>query len=320
MNKSAVAIATNFDPTANFVLYEGGCLDLLSQIPDGFVKLVVTSPPYNLGKPYEDRLDLDDYLAQQNQVIRECVRVLDDKGSICWQVGNYVNNGEIIPLDLVLYPIFSSLQLHLRNRIVWHFGHGLHASKRFSGRYEVALWFTKSNDYTFNLDAIRVPQKYPNKKYFKGPKKGELSGNPLGKNPSDVWDIPNVKANHVEKTLHPCQFPVELIERLVLSMTNENDWVLDPFMGVGSTAIAALIHSRKAVGAEIIPEYVAIAKERIHQAERGLLRIRPMARPVYDPDSPDISIPPQVVNLKSQSYQQSLLEKKANYKTEEERE
>ncbi len=319
MNKSSVVIAANFDPTANFVLYEGGCLDLLSQIPDGFVKLVVTSPPYNLGKPYEDRLDLDDYLAQQNQVIRECVRVLDDKGSICWQVGNYVNNGEIIPLDLVLYPIFSSLQLHLRNRIVWHFGHGLHASKRFSGRYEVALWFTKSNDYTFNLDAIRVPQKYPNKKYFKGPKKGELSGNPLGKNPSDVWDIPNVKANHVEKTLHPCQFPVELIERLVLSMTNENDWVLDPFMGVGSTAIAALIHSRKAVGAEIIPEYVAIAKERIHQAERGLLRIRPMTRPVYDPDSPDISIPPQVVNLKSQSYQQSLLEKKANYKTEEER-
>ncbi len=319
MNKSSVVIAANFDPTANFVLYEGGCLDLLSQIPDGFVKLVVTSPPYNLGKPYEDRLDLDDYLAQQNQVIRECVRVLDDKGSICWQVGNYVNNGEIIPLDLVLYPIFSSLQLHLRNRIVWHFGHGLHASKRFSGRYEVALWFTKSNDYTFNLDAVRVPQKYPNKKYFKGPKKGELSGNPLGKNPSDVWDIPNVKANHVEKTLHPCQFPVELIERLVLSMTNENDWVLDPFMGVGSTAIAALIHSRKAVGAEIIPEYVAIAKERIHQAERGLLRIRPMTRPVYDPDSPDISVPPQVVTLKSQSYQQSLLEKKANYKTEEER-
>jgi adenine-specific DNA-methyltransferase len=220
MNKSAVTIAANFDPTANFVLYEGDCLDLLSQIPDGFVKLVVTSPPYNLGKPYEDRLDLDEYLAQQNQVIKECVRVLNDKGSICWQVGNYVNNGEIVPLDLVLYPIFSSLQLHLRNRIVWHFEHGLHASKRFSGRYEVALWFTKSNDYTYNLDAVRVPQKYPDKKYFKGPKKGELSGNPLGKNPGDVWDIPNVKANHVEKTLHPCQFPVELIERLVLSMTN----------------------------------------------------------------------------------------------------
>jgi len=314
-----VVIATNFDPRADLVLYEGNCLDLLSQIPDKFVKLVVTSPPYNLGKPYEDRLDLDDYLAQQNQVIKECVRVLDDKGSICWQVGNYVNNGEIIPLDLVLYPIFSSLQLHIRNRIVWHFGHGLHASKRFSGRYEVILWFTKSNDYTFNLDAVRVPQKYPNKKYFKGPKKGELSGNPLGKNPSDVWNIPNVKANHVEKTSHPCQFPVELVERLVLSMTNANDWVFDPFMGVGSTAIAALIHKRKAIGAEIMPEYVAIARERIYQAERGRLRIRPMTRPVYDPDSPDVSIPPQWVNLKEQVHQLAMLEKKAAYKTEEEK-
>jgi len=319
MNQSNVVIATNFDPRADLVLYEGNCLDLLSQIPDKFVKLVVTSPPYNLGKPYEDRLDLDDYLAQQNQVIKECVRVLDDKGSICWQVGNYVNNGEIIPLDLVLYPIFSSLQLHIRNRIVWHFGHGLHASKRFSGRYEVILWFTKSNDYTFNLDAVRVPQKYPNKKYFKGPKKGELSGNPLGKNPSDVWNIPNVKANHVEKTSHPCQFPVELVERLVLSMTNANDWVFDPFMGVGSTAIAALIHKRKAIGAEIMPEYVAIARERIYQAERGRLRIRPMTRPVYDPDSPDVSIPPQWVNLKEQVHQLAMLEKKAAYKTEEEK-
>jgi len=319
MNQSNVVIATNFDPRADLVLYEGNCLDLLSQIPDKFVKLVVTSPPYNLGKPYEDRLDLDDYLAQQNQVIKECVRVLDDKGSICWQVGNYVNNGEIIPLDLVLYPIFSSLQLHIRNRIVWHFGHGLHASKRFSGRYEVILWFTKSNDYTFNLDAVRVPQKYPNKKYFKGPKKGELSGNPLGKNPSDVWNIPNVKANHVEKTSHPCQFPVELVERLVLSMTNANDWVFDPFMGVGSTAIAALIHKRKAIGAEIMPEYVAIARERIYQAERGRLRIRPMTRPVYDPDSPDVSIPPQRVKLKEQVNQLAMLEKKAAYKTEEEK-
>jgi adenine-specific DNA-methyltransferase len=181
------------------------------------------------------------------------------------------------------------------------------------------LWFTKSNEYTYNLDAVRVPQKYPNKKYFKGPRKGELSGNPLGKNPSDVWNIPNVKANHVEKTSHPCQFPVELIERLILSMTNAKDWVLDPFMGVGSTAIAALIHERKAIGAEIMPEYVAIARERIYQAERGQLRIRPMTRPVYDPDSPDISIPPQWVNLREQARQPAMLEEQAAYKIEEEK-
>jgi adenine-specific DNA-methyltransferase len=153
-------------------------------------------------------------------------------------------------VDIVLYPVFASLGLHLRNRIVWHFGHGLHASKRFSGRYEVILWFTKGNEYTFNLDAVRVPQKYPDKKYFKGPKKGELSGNPLGKNPSDIWEIPNVKANHVEKTIHPCQFPVELIERLVLAMTDEGDWALDPFIGVGTTALdntrlATMLNARR---------------------------------------------------------------------------
>ncbi|OGO06981.1 MAG: DNA methyltransferase [Chloroflexi bacterium RBG_13_56_8] len=293
----SIKVTSQFDHTADCVLFEGDCLDLLTKIPDKFVKLVVTSPPYNLGKPYETRLDLDEYISHQRRVIKECVRILDDSGSICWQVGNYVDNSEIVPLDIVLFPCFASLGLHLRNRIVWHFGHGLHASKRFSGRYEVILWFTKTDEYTFNLDAVRVPQKYPLKKYFKGAKRGQLSGNPLGKNPSDVWNIPNVKANHVEKTIHPCQFPVELIERLVLSMTEEGEWVLDPFMGVGTVAIAALIHQRKAIGAEIMPEYVEVARERIRQAEEGTLRIRPMERPVFDPSKPEMNVPPQAVQL-----------------------
>jgi adenine-specific DNA-methyltransferase len=312
-----VRVVPQFDPTADLVLFEGDCLALLSQVPDSFVKLIVTSPPYNLGKPYESRLELDEYVAQQRQVIEECVRGLDDHGNICWQVGNYVDNSEIIPLDIVLYPIFASLGLHLRNRIVWHFGHGLHASKRFSGRYEVVLWFTKGSNYTFNLDAVRVPQKYPTKKYFKGPKKGQLSGNPLGKNPSDVWEIPNVKANHVEKTSHPCQFPVELIERLVLAMTDEGDWVLDPFIGVGTTAIAALMHNRKAIGAEIMPEYVRMARERIQQAEEGALRIRPMERSVYDPDAPEVSVPPKFVRLGPATLQPQLLEQCPQYGRQE---
>lgn len=303
---SGLRLASAFDPTADCVLFEGDCLDLLGRLPDRFVQLVVTSPPYNLGKAYESRLDLDEYLAQQRRVIEECVRVIDDRGSICWQVGNYVDDGEIIPLDVVLYPIFATPGLRLRNRIMWHFGHGLHASKRFSGRYEVILWFTKGDDYIFNLDAVRVPQKYPGKKYFKGPKKGQFSANPLGKNPTDVWEIPNVKANHVEKTIHPCQFPVELVERLVLALTKEGDWVLDPFMGVGSAAIAALIHGRRAMGAEIMPEYVQIARERIRLAERGALRVRPMERSVYDPDAPHRGLPPRVVRL-VQTPQQLLL-------------
>jgi adenine-specific DNA-methyltransferase len=97
-----------------------------------------------------------------------------------------------------LYPLFKVHVLKLRNRIVWTFGHGLHCQKRFSGRHETILWFTKSDDYKFKLDPVRVPSKYPFKKYFKGPNKGRISSNPLGKNPADVWDIPNVKANRAE--------------------------------------------------------------------------------------------------------------------------
>jgi adenine-specific DNA-methyltransferase len=305
---SKVNLAPTYRESADFVLFEGDCLELLASIPDNSVKLIVTSPPYNLGKEYEDRLTLATYVEQQKRVIGECVRTLHPNGSICWQVGNYVDDGEIIPLDIKLYPIFEELGLHLRNRIVWHFGHGLHASRRFSGRYEVILWFTKTDHYTFNLDAVRVPQKYPEKKHFKGPKRGELSGNPLGKNPSDIWEIPNVKSNHVEKTEHPCQFPVELIERLVLSMTDPSDWVLDPFMGTGTTAIAALMHGRKAIGAEILPKYIEITKERIRLAEAGKLRIRPMERSVYDPDAPAKNLPPVEVKLGESVYQPGLFE------------
>jgi adenine-specific DNA-methyltransferase len=303
-----IKISHTYNKEADVVLYKGDTLEMLRQLPDGLANLVVTSPPYNVGKPYETRLNIAEYVRQQSLIIKECVRVLSDTGSICWQVGNYVRNGQIIPIDILLFPVFSSLNLQLRNRIIWEFGHGLHATKRFSGRYEVILWFTKSDNYFFNLDEIRVPQKYPSKKYFKGPKKGQLSGNPLGKNPSDIWDIPNVKANHVEKTDHPCQFPIELIERLVLSMTKPGDWVLDPFMGVGTTAIASLMHSRKAIGAEIVEEYVNISLDRIKEAVSGNLRMRPKERPVFDPSDTSEYIPPKYVQL-GKPVQNALFEK-----------
>jgi len=278
-----VKMSKQFEKTANAVVFQGDCMDLLRQIPDNALQLVVTSPPYNIGKEYERRLDLDQYVAQQAAVITQCVRALSKRGSICWQVGNYVDNGAIIPLDTILYPVFRSLGLKMRNRIVWHFEHGLHCSNRLSGRYETIVWFTKSDDYTFHLNPIRVPQKYPGKKHFKGPKAGQYSGNPLGKNPGDVWVIPNVKSNHVEKTDHPCQFPIELVERLVLSMTNPGDWVFDPFAGVGSTMIAAIRHGRRGAGAEIMSNYVKIALDRLKADCAGMLRTRPMNQPVYDP-------------------------------------
>ncbi len=279
----SITISDHFRANARAVVFSGDCLRLLREIPDESIQLIVTSPPYNIGKSYEERLHLDEYLAQQRAVITECIRTLKPTGSICWQVGNHTERGAIVPLDSLLYPVFTGMGLRMRNRIVWHFEHGLHCSKRFSGRYETISWFTKTDEYVFQLDPVRVPQKYPGKKYFKGPKAGQYSCNPKGKNPGDLWVIPNVKHNHIEKTIHPCQFPVELVERLVLSMTNEDDWIFDPFLGVGSSIVAAVKNGRRGAGAETDAKYVAVARERIAAAARGELRTRPMDRPVYDP-------------------------------------
>jgi len=286
-------VASHFDPSKRAVVFRGGCLDFLNQCPDETFRLIVTSPPYNIGKEYEKRTSLDDYLSQQEKVIRECIRCLSPTGSICWQVGNHIDNGKVIPLDAILYPVFTRFGLHMRNRIIWTFGHGLHCSKRFSGRHETILWFTKSDNYIFNLDPVRIPQKYPNKKHFKGANTGQLSCNPLGKNPGDVWEIPNVKNNHVEKTEHPCQFPVGLVERLVLSMTIQDDWVFDPYLGSGTSVIAAVIHGRRGAGAETVQKYTNIAVPRIRDAMNGSLRIRPMNRPIH--------VPPQNTTSKQKS-------------------
>jgi adenine-specific DNA-methyltransferase len=298
-------IESSYSCEGKVVLHEGDCLDAIPEIPCGSVQLVISSPPYNLGKAYERTTRLKGYLQAQEPILDELVRVLSSKGSICWQVGNYVEDGEVFPLDMYYYPIFKKLGLHLRNRIIWYFNHGLHASKRFSGRYEVILWFTKSSSYTFNLDAVRVPSKYPGKRHFKGAKKGQPSCNPLGKNPSDIWevvaqdwekelwDIPNVKANHPEKTIHPCQFPIELVQRCVLALTNPDDWVLDPFAGVGSALIAALMHNRRAIGCEKDSSYVETAKNRIRGYYDGTLRVRPLGKPVHKPSGRErVSQPP----------------------------
>ncbi|MFZ5448399.1 MAG: DNA-methyltransferase [Thermodesulfobacteriota bacterium] len=309
----AKKIIDNFVLSEYIVVHPGDCVEFLRTIPNNCLQLIVTSPPYNIGKEYEKRLNLDLYLSQQAAVIKECVRCLSPRGSICWQVGNYVERGAIIPLDTVLYPLFKELGLKLRNRIIWHFEHGLHCSRRFSGRYETIIWFTKSDDYIFNLDPVRVPQKYPGKKHFKGPKAGKYSCNPLGKNPGDLWLIPNVKCNHVEKTDHPCQFPVELIERLVLSMTDEGDWVFDPFLGTGTSIIAAIRHKRRGAGAENVSKYVKLAKERIALELAGALKTRPMNKPIFDPDEAGKSLRFSPWKNQEEEKQLKLLEKTERY-------
>ena len=291
-----IVLADAFVSDFDALLACSDALAFLRTVPEKTVRLIVTSPPYNIGKPYEERKDFREYLDWQFEVIKECSRILVDGGSLCWQVGNYIEQGEVFPLDVFFYQLIKRLpEFKLRNRIIWHFEHGLHAQKRFSGRYETILWFTKGDGYVFHLDDVRVPQKYPGKRYYKGPKRGLPSSHPLGKNPGDlwyvlqedwnrlIWDIPNVKANHPEKTIHPAQFPIELVERLVLALSNEGDIVLDPFMGVGTTVIAALLHRRRGVGVDKEQVYVEIALQRVQEALQGTLKRRPLGKPKYQP-------------------------------------
>jgi DNA modification methylase len=287
------------NPELQYSIKEGDALQTLKELDTEKFDLIITSPPYNIGKSYETKTSIEDYLSSQEEIIVELIRVLSDRGSICWQVGNYIEKGEIFPLDMYYYQIFKKHNLKLRNRIIWHFGHGLHASNRFSGRYETILWFTKTDDYIFNLDDVRVPAKYPGKRHFKGPNKGKLSGNPKGKNPSDIWEIivkdwekelwniPNVKANHPEKTGHPCQYPIELVERCVLALTNENSWVLDPFAGVGSAIIAAVKNNRNAIGIDKEAEYCEIARNRLEDLKEGRLKMRPINKKIHVPSKND---------------------------------
>lgn len=244
-------------------IHLGDCLDLLQALPDASVQLVVSSPPYNLGKEYEDRRELSAYLAAQATVLAECSRVLKPTGSLFWQVGAYSNRGALIPLDVRFFPILEGVGLIPRNRIIWVRQHGLHARRKFSARHETILWFTKSDDYTFNLDSVRVPQKYQNKKAWRGARRGELTCNPLGKNPGDIWVFRNVKHNHEEQTVHPCQFPEDLVARIVLATSDAGDVVLDPFMGAGTVAVVARDTGRRFLGAEVDASYHALALARL---------------------------------------------------------
>lgn len=271
-------------------LHNGDCIELLGRLPDESVDLVITSPPYCIGKAYEDpHNDIKTFRALHTSIFNELYRVVKPGGSVCWQVGYHISDKCVIPLDCIIYDIFTSLSedreypFILRNRIIWTFGHGLNSTKRFSGRHETIMWFTKGEQTMFNLDDVRVPQKYPGKRSYKGPNKGKFSGNPLGKNPSDVWDIPNVKALHIEKTEHPCQFPVAIPQRLIKALTEPGALILDPFMGSGTTGVAALIEGRRFAGAELVKKYYIISVERLKEAAEGKAKIRE-DKPVIEPN------------------------------------
>ena len=281
-------IYRNFKESNSITLFNGDCRKLLKRLPDESVDLVVTSPPYCIGKAYEDpHDDIETFRKQHQDIFSDLYRVVKPGGSICWQIGYHVSDKCVVPLDYIIYDIFTSMSeeldnpLILRNRIVWTFGHGLNSTTRFSGRHEMILWFTKGLQTIFNLDEVRIPQKYPAEasfqdRFLQHPQRWRRTA-------SDVWDIPNVKAKHIEKTDHPCQFPVAIPQRLIKALTNKNGLVLDPFMGSGTTGVAALIEGRRFVGSEIQKSYFDISVERIKDASDGKAKIRE-DRPVTEPN------------------------------------
>lgn len=294
--KKRFKAASKFNKEADVTYIEGDVFKKIKSLPDESMNLIISSPPYNLNKSYEEKKAFHIYLYEMEELLEEIKRVLKKNGAVCWQVGNHLTKtggvSEIIPLDIKFYEMFKKLGFKLRNRIIWHFRSGFHAKQRLSGRYETMLWFTKSDKFTFNLNPIRVWQKYQGKTHYRGEKKGKLSGNKKGMNPSDfwvkmenefdegIWDFPNVKANHPEKTQHPCQFPIELVERCVLAFSKKGEIVFDPFAGVGTTLIAALKNDRKAVGCELFKEYIEETRTRVKNLQNGSLPYRERGLPI----------------------------------------
>ena len=291
-------IYKKFNKKNKYTLANKDCKAFLQKMPSEIIDLTITSPPYYMGKDFDKSTKIEDFIDFHKEILTEVIRVTKDGGSICWQVGYHVKNGTIIPLDFLIYEIMSNCkEVFLKNRIIWTFGHGLHGTKRFSGRHETILWYAKGREYYFDLESVRIPQKYPGKTFYKGAKKGLYSGNPNGKNPADVWEIPNVKANHIEKTMHPCQFPVALVQRLIRALSPKGGRIFDPFIGSGTTGVAAILESRNFVGCENNLKYYDLANERCKSALRAELRYRPLEKPILKPN-PRMSVAVKPPNFK----------------------
>lgn len=245
------------------LIYRGDCVELMSRLPPQIVDLTVTSPPYNIGKEYEEVRDLDDYIAWSEKWIGNVHRVTGPAGAFWLNLG-YVSvdqRAKAIPLP---YLLWQKIPFFLLQEVVWNYGAGVACKRMFSPRNEKFLWYVKDMDrYTFNLDEVRDPNvKYPNSK-----KNGRIRCNPHGKNPTDVWQIPKVTSGEnrssQERTPHPAQFPAAVIERIILACSEPGDLVLDPFMGSGTVAQVALATGRTVVGFEIEERYVGICRSRI---------------------------------------------------------
>lgn len=232
----------------------GDSLDKLKNIESESIDLIITDPPYNLSKDYgttRDKMIHDDYLEWLNMWLMECKRVLKKEGTIYVFMGvRYIS---------YLYDILENgLGLNFNSWITWHYTQGIGKKKGFSPRHDDILMFTKSKKFTFNLDDIRIPQKYY-----------RSVNNMRGANPGDVWEFSHVHYSQKNRQIHPTQKPEGLIERMILASSNKGETVLDPFLGSGTTLRVAHYTNRKCIGIEINKEYVDISKKRLKEPFNG---------------------------------------------------
>lgn len=250
----------------NVLLYEGDCLDLLRRIPPEIIDLTVTSPPYNIGKEYEAKRDVAEYIDWCADWIAELYRVATLDGA-CWLNLGYLSIAEKARAIPIPYLLWDRIPFYLVQEVVWQYGAGVAAKLAYSPRNEKFLWYARSqNSFYFDLDAVRDPNiKYPNQ--FKN---GKRKVNLAGKNPGDVWSFPKVTSGRnrssAERTSHPAQFPIAVIDRIVKGCSSGDALVLDPFMGSGTTAEAAMRLGRPVVGIELNPAYIDIAAQRLDNA------------------------------------------------------
>lgn len=256
------------------VLHCGNCAEILSRIPDESVNLIIADPPYNLGKDYgntSDAKERDDYLNFTRLWLKQAARVLCPDGSIYVFMGfRYISH-----LYLILEKEFG---FHFNSWICWHYTQGMGKTRGFSPRHEDILFFSKSRQFTFNIDDIRVPQKYYRSR-----------NNMRGANPGDVWEFSHVHYCQDSRTEHPTQKPEGLIERMVLASSNVNDLVLDPFAGSGTTLRVCQQTDRRSIGVELNQHYCSVVQKRLLEPFYGFDSIDPrMIRIPSDLNDPEV--------------------------------
>jgi adenine-specific DNA-methyltransferase len=248
-----------------YVIYCADCLAILKELAANICSLTVTSPPYNIGKEYENPMPLDEYLSWCEEWMRELNRITRPDGAFWLNIGYVEISGRAKALPLP-YLLWNRSPFYLVQEVVWNYGAGVAARTSLSPRNEKLLWYVKDREnYTFNIDLIRDPDvRYPHQK-----KNGKLRCNTIGKNPSDVWQIAKVTSGKdrasSERTPHPAQFPLDLVNRIVLGFSNPGELVIDPFMGSGTVAVSCLEHGRRFIGIEIKTAYCEVAAKRVER-------------------------------------------------------